>query len=76
MNPFNLTFLILLQISKDFGKAKELFTASLEQSKAIGLAEGIKHAEDGLRSLGSDANHITALPPVKPTHDRVQKDIS
>lgn len=58
-----MTSLILLQISQDFGKAKELFTASLEQSKAIGLEEGIEHAEDGLRSLGSDANQNTALSP-------------
>ena len=71
-----MTSLILLQLSKDFEKAKELFTASLEQSKAIGLEEGIEHAEDGLRSLGSDTNQSTALPPVKPTHDGVQKDIS
>ncbi|EDR07975.1 uncharacterized protein LACBIDRAFT_297524 [Laccaria bicolor S238N-H82] len=62
------------EISKDYGKAKELFTASLEQSKAIGLEEGIEHAEDGLRSLGSDQN--TALPSIKPTHGGVQKDIS
>jgi len=35
----------------DKPKAKEYFTSSLEQSKAIGMREGVVHAEEALRQL-------------------------
>lgn len=37
----------------DKEKAKEYFLLSLNQSKAIGMVEGVHHADDALRQLES-----------------------
>lgn len=37
----------------DHEKAKEYFTLSLNQSRAIGMQAGIVHAEDALHQLDS-----------------------
>lgn len=43
------------------GRARALLAESLEQSKAIEMKEGIKHAQDALRALDTDSGDIQPL---------------
>ncbi|KIM39870.1 hypothetical protein M413DRAFT_186178 [Hebeloma cylindrosporum] len=45
----------------DVGRARALLAESLEQSKAIDMKEGIKHAQDALHALDTDSSDIQPL---------------
>ncbi|KAF8149961.1 hypothetical protein B0H34DRAFT_802091 [Crassisporium funariophilum] len=52
---------MLRELSGDRGRARDLFMDSLDQSKSIGLDEGIKHAQDALSSLDSGVGRVKPL---------------
>lgn len=52
--PFNTLIRRFLQLSGDKAQARALLSEALEQSKAIGMDEGIKRSQEGLRALDED----------------------
>lgn len=56
-----------MQLTGDENRARQLLTESLEQSKAMGLNEGIKHANSALDALSTQAQASVVQPLVTDT---------
>jgi len=55
--------MVIQKMAGDQSKARQLFTESLDQSKSIGLNEGIHNAERAISNLGRGPAQVSSLLP-------------